>query len=177
MKMSAVNVTNIKQRIGLINRFIQEGRKDPQIRQLVSRIMTAWCGRGWCVPEKQWQAEVSAVFYWVRANVRYTLDPYSLELFQRAQRIVQLKMADCDDQVILSGAMLQTIGYPLRIVIIDTGDDSGWNHVYLHVGIPPTDPTKWISFDLTAIDQPLGWEMPSSMINKKKAFEVQGEDD
>ena len=169
--MRSVDVHTMEDRVGLINYYIQEGKRDPQIRKLVSTIISQRCGSEWCVPEKDWIAEVSAIFYWIRANVRYTLDPYDLELFQRARRSLENQTADCDDQVILAGALLQAVGYPIRIIIIGT-TASGYNHVYLAVGIPPTEPTKWIPFDLTAVTEPLVWEMPSYSFKRIRAFEM-----
>lgn len=173
-KTRLVGVNNIKERIALINFYIQEGKKDAQIRRLASRILSQKCGDEWCIPEKDWRAEVEAIFEFVRRNVRYTLDPYDLELFQRARRSLENRTADCDDQVILSGALLQAVGYPIRLVIIDTGK-GGYSHIYLHVGVPPMNPNKWIPFDLTAVNEPLGWEVPEYNIKKKRIFQVQGE--
>lgn len=171
-RMNSIKIDTIEQRVGLINYYISEGKKDAMVRRLASNILNQRCGNDWCVPEKNWEAEVSAIFYWLRNNVRYTLDPNELELFQRARRSLENRTADCDDQVILAGAILQSVGYPVRIVIIDTGSDEGWNHVYIHVGVPPMGPKKWIAFDLTATKEPLGWEMPNYAVRRKRVFEV-----
>lgn len=167
----SVDVKSVEDRVGLINYYIQQGRKDPSIRRLASRILTQRCGNSWCVEEKDWFGEVSAIFGWMRHNTRYTLDPYSLELFQKPKRAVQFGTTDCDDQTILAGSLLQSVGYPVRIVIIDTGH-GGWSHVYLHIGLPPMDPRRWISFDLTATKEQLGWEMPAQSIKRKRVFEI-----
>lgn len=175
MHIRAVQVKNLKERVGLIHYYIREGRKDVRVRQLASAIINRKCGRDWCIAEKDWYGEVRAIWDYLRQNVRYTLDPYSLELFQRARRSLELGTADCDDLVILAGSLLQVIGYPVRIVIVDTSGD-GWNHVYLSVGMPPTGPMEWIPFDLAATNKDLGWEPPASMVARKKMFEIPEED-
>lgn len=174
-RMRTVKVGKIEDRIALINHYIQEGKQDAQIRRLASGILNQRCGDQWCIPEKDWKAEVEAIFNWVRTNVRYTLDPWELELFQRARRSIENGTADCDDQVILAGALLQSVGYPLRLVVVDTGH-GGYSHIYLHVGTPPMNPKKWISFDLTATTEPFGWEVPGYTVAKKRIFQVEGED-
>jgi transglutaminase-like putative cysteine protease len=170
-RIKSVKVKNLQSRVILINFYICEGKKDVQIRQIVASIINRRCGNDWYITPKNWEGEVRAIFDYIRSNVRYTLDPYNLELFQRACCSLELKIGDCDDFVILAGAMLQTIGYPLKIVCVDTSDN-GFDHVYLRVGLPPTGPTEWISFDLTATDEDLGWESPGT----KKVFEVRDED-
>jgi transglutaminase-like putative cysteine protease len=175
--MSSVEVRTIEQRVGLVNYYIQEGVRDPLIRRVASSILNPRCGDGWCISEKDWASEVSAIFYWLRHHIRYTLDPHDLELLQRARRTLENKTADCDDLVILAGAILQVVGYPIRMVIIDTGQESGWNHIYLHVGIPPMQPHRWIPFDLAATTEPLGWEMPERAINRKRFFDVRRVDE
>jgi len=170
-RMRTVKVRDIKDRIALINYYIQEGKQDAQIRRIASAILNQRCGNEWCIPEKDWKAEVEAIFEWVRNNVRYTLDPNELELFQRARRSLENGTADCDDQVILAGALLQAVGYPLRLVVIDTGR-GGYSHIYLHVGLPPVEPRRWIAFDLTATTEPLGWEVANHQVVKKRLFQV-----
>jgi len=171
-KTRTVGVNNLKERIALINHFIQEGKKDAQIRRLASGVLSQRCGKEWCIPEKDWDAEVEAIFLWIRNNVRYTLDPWELELFQKARRSLENRTADCDDQVILAGAMLQVVGYPIRLIVVDTGK-GGYSHIYLSVGLPPLDPKKWLPFDLTATTEPLGWEVPTYTVKRKRIFQVQ----
>lgn len=170
--MREVNVRTIEQRVGLIVYMIQKRRAEPEIRAVASKILSQKCGAEWCIPEKDWTAEVSAIFYWLRHNVRYTLDPYSRDMFQSPLRALEFQTVDCDDQTILAGAILQSVGYPLHIVIIDTGK-GGWSHIYLHVGIPPMNPRRWIPFDLTNTKAPLGWEMPAGLVHRKRIFEVE----
>ncbi len=171
-KTRIVGVKNLKERVALINYFIQQGKKDAQIRQLASSILSQKCGEDWCIPEKEWESEVEAIFMYVRRNVRYTLDPWELELFQKARRSLENKTADCDDQVILAGAMLQAVGYPLRLIVVDTGK-GGYSHIYMSVGLPPMNPKKWLPFDLTATTEPLGWEVPNYSVKRKRIFEIQ----
>jgi len=77
----------------------------------------------------------------------------------------------CDDYTITMGALLQSIGYPIKLRVIQTTDADDWNHIYLAVGIPPGHPQAWMPLD-ASVDRPAGWEPPRSMIKRLKDYEV-----
>jgi len=161
----AVTVRDIDERVKLIADKIREGRYDPVVRKLAAEAV-----RG--VPARDWFGEVKAIWDFVRRNVRYTLDTYGRDFFQRARRTLQLGIGDCDDQVILMGSMLQAIGHPVLIKVIDTvGGEPGFNHVYLLTGIPPQNPVQWVPLDPT-VDRPIGWEMPSEYVRRSKIYRI-----
>ncbi len=70
-----------------------------------------------CSP-KDYLGEIQALFEWVQKNVRYTKDPYRVEVLHSARRMLELRAGDCDDMTILLAAMLEAIGHPTRLVII-----------------------------------------------------------
>lgn len=79
---------------------------------------------------------------------------------------------NCDDQVILLGAMLQSIGYPIALKVIESVDSThGWNHIYLLVGVPPSAPQRWIPLDPT-VSQPMGWELPPQYVRRSAIYYV-----
>lgn len=166
-------VRNIDERLaGVANQMMQSIR-DPRVRQLAVSIASKRCRQpnhdtgdgGWCLGERDYWGEVKAIFYWMRANVRYIRDMHSIDTFARAMRTIEARGGDCDDYTIATGALLMSIGYPVRMKTIQTRGSNDWNHIYLQVGLPPGSPTKWRTLD-ASVDQPAGWEASSSMIAK-----------
>jgi hypothetical protein len=164
-------VKNVDDRVKLIMQRIDEGSSNPVVLQTLAKIVTVRDGRGnWTIAEKDWGGELKAIWKWIRKNIRYTLDTYHRDMYQSAERTLDLKKGDCDDLVILSGAMLQAQGFPVKIEVIDTS--GSWNHIYLTVGMPPTDPKKWISFDAAATEaNKLGFEYPDNIVRRRRTYE------
>jgi len=161
----SVYVRNLNDRIRIIVEKIKEGKRDPLVRKLAADAVRN-------VAPRDWLGEVAAIFEFVRQNVRYTLDVHGLDTYQRARRTLQLGIGDCDDQVILLGAMLQSIGYPIALKVIESVDsDHGWNHIYLLVGVPPSAPQRWIPLDPT-VSQPMGWELPPQYVRRSAIYYV-----
>ena len=157
-----ISVSSLDDRIQIISKMIKAGKANPKIRELVSKIL-----HDKSVEEKDWDAEVEAVFEWVRENVRYTRDTEGLDTYTEPLKTVELAIGDCDDLSILIGSMLGAIGYPFKLKVVSmTG--AGWDHVYPLVGMPPFAPTKWIPLD-ASIELPLGSEVVSK---EHRIFEV-----
>lgn len=156
--------------MAIITELIEEGAKDEPIHRLSrTTIIGGKRGNRWIIPEKDWEAEVNAVWNWIRTNIRYTLDPYPHDTYQRARRTLELRAGDCDDLVIFAGAVLHNLGYPIKIITIDTTGD--WNHIYLQAGIPPQDPDEWVAFDAAATEEnKLGYEYPDTIVRRRKVF-------
>ncbi|MBS7615474.1 transglutaminase domain-containing protein [Candidatus Bathyarchaeota archaeon] len=166
---------NVKDRVEVIKQMIIKYREHPQIRAIASDILNKRCGDKWCIPEKDWLAEVKAVFDAVRKNVRYTRDPISKDLFVSPIRtLTQYHLGDCDDLTIVLGSILGHIGYPLKLRVIQTVGNSDYNHIYLMVGIPPFgEPKKWIAADASVTNKPLGYQAPSEVIIRKRDFPIE----
>jgi len=106
MRKRVVKVRNVDERVNLIVKQIEAGAIDPELHKAMSPLITRKNARGqWAIPEKDWEAEVKAVWKFVRDGVRYTLDPFHRDLYQRAWRTLQLGKGDCDDYVILGGSI------------------------------------------------------------------------
>lgn len=158
MKTYQVKSETIDDRISWLEAEINAGKRSERVRQIASEILTAKNEEGdWQVEERDWNAEIAGAYNYVRANVRYTRDIHDVELFQKADRTLDLKMGDCDDIAILLGSILGNIGYPIIIRVIATNGQS-FHHVYLMAGVPPHDPTKYIPLDASQ-DQAPGWEV------------------
>lgn len=159
--MIRVNSPDIDDRISWIMAEIEEGKRDPRIRALAAQILSRKSDGSWAVQERDWNAEVDAIFNFTRQNVRYTRDIHEVELFQKATRTLELKIADCDDLSILLGSLLQCVGYPVLLRVIGLGGNT-YQHIYVVVGIPPTSPTTWKPLDASQ-NQPAGWEVTENV--------------
>lgn len=174
-----VSPRNIHDRVRYIDKMIRKYREDPRIREIGAAILTKKCaGRGgkyegsWCVAEKDWYGEIDAVFSELRKRVRFTRDVISKDTYQSPKRtIAQFNIGDCDDFTISLGSVLQSVGYPLKIRIIQTVPNDDFNHVYLMVGVPPMAPRDWIAAD-ASVPEPLGFQAPSDIVIKVRDYTV-----
>lgn len=169
MKLYAVKSDDIDDRISYLEMEINEGKRLKRIRQIAGEILTAKDESGqWQIPERDWKGELAGAFNYVRNSVRYTRDIHDVELFQKADRTLELGIGDCDDLTILLGSILGNIGFPLIIRIIST-EGPVFHHVYLMAGIPPENPTEWVALDASQ-GEGIGWEVAG--IVKKQDYEV-----
>lgn len=145
-----------------IQRIIYAGIKDFYVRQKAIDILIE---RG--IKPKDYLGEINALFEWVRENVRYTKDPFRVEVLHTARRMLELRAGDCDDITILLGTMLESIGHPIRFVIVgpDVSRPRLFSHIYLEVKYKNT----WIPLDAT-MPFPMGWA-PRLFIKKIIPFD------
>jgi hypothetical protein len=129
------------------------------------------CGKGWCVPERDWWGEVKTLFGAIRKNVRYVRDIHNIDTFQSPKRTLEFGGGDCDDYSITLGAALQSIGYPVKVRIVQTHGSPDFNHIFLLVGMPPRNPGNWYSLD-ASVNKPAGWHPPRSMLTRIKDYDV-----
>jgi transglutaminase-like putative cysteine protease len=104
--------------------------------------------------------------------VRYVRDHLEKDTFVAPNKTMKLRGGDCDDQTSYLGALLRSVGYPVKLRIVQARSASTWSHIYLLVGLPPTEPTKWVPLDATMAQKGPGWEAPDSMVSRRKDFEV-----
>ena len=113
--------------------LITRGAKDFDVRQTAIGIL-----RRRDVRPKDYLGEIKALFEWVQRHVRYTRDPFRVEVLHSPRRMLELRAGDCDDMSILLGAMLEAIGHSVRLVA--DGIESaraGRVHAHLHRGPVP----------------------------------------
>ena len=147
MKVYQVRSDDIDDRVSWLESEINDGKRSQRVREIASGILTAKTESGdWQIPERDWNAEIAGAFNYVRDKVRYTRDIHDVELFQKADRTLDLQIGDCDDLAILLGSILGNIGYPLLIRVISTGAPS-FHHVFLMACVPPEDPNEWVALD------------------------------
>lgn len=133
-----------------IRELIRDGRKNPLIRSTAEAILDDAE-----VEPRDQVGEAGAIFEWVRDHFRFTSDPVNVEMLTTAEALLHETFADCDEYVILMGALLESIGRPVRIKLARKGTSGPWRHVYLEVKADDT----WIPADATHPHQPLGWEV------------------
>jgi hypothetical protein len=138
-----------KETIKHIQALIRQGVKDFYVRQKAIDILIE---SG--IQPKDYLGEINALFEWVQKSIRYTKDPFQLEVLHSARRILELRAGDCDDMTIVLGALLESVGHPIRIVI--TGPTpyrpDFFSHIYLEVFYKG----NWIPLDAT-MHFPMGW--------------------
>jgi hypothetical protein len=167
MQAIVVDSDTIEDRVGLILDEIESGKIDPYIHLLLGEILQN-------VEIRNYGAEISAIFEFVRNNVRYTRDVWNLETFQKPRRSVETGKGDCDDQAIILATLLQVAGYPVRLKLIGLGQEL--EHIYVLVGSPPQGATKWIPLDPSRPES-MGWEVPADQVHISDIFDVGIEDD
>lgn len=151
-----------KRTVEYIKALIRSGAKDFYVRQKAIDILLE---RG--VTPKDYRGEIKALYEWVQQNVRYTKDPFRVEVLHSARRMLQLRAGDCDDMTILLGAMLEAIGHPVRIVL--AGPDSLRPRLFTHVYLEAYDKGRWIPLDPT-MPYPMGWA-PRGLVKEVIAIE------
>lgn len=125
-------------------------------------------------PERAELCEVGAIFKWTLKHFRYVKDPRFLEMFKTPERIdaeisaTGMFHGDCDDVSGYLAALLSSIGYKTRFVVIAIpGKGEDYRHVYPQVYLPRA--SRWFTLEATARFHPMGWEAPSS---RRREFPV-----
>ena len=145
-----------------ITRLIRQGAKDFHVRQTAIDILLRREVR-----PKDYLGEIKALFEWVQQNVRYTRDTFRLEVLHSARRMLELRAGDCDDMAILLGAMLESIGHPVRLVL--SGPNPLKQDLFTHIYVEVFHKRRWIPLDAT-MPHPMGWA-PRTLVKKIVAVE------
>ncbi len=133
-----------------MSQLASQGKTTVRIRELSLAIVGA-------VPGKDYRGEIDRIFVWVRDNIRYTRDPVGVETVQTPSKTLDYMQGDCDDQVTLLSALLETVGIQTRFKAV--GFTPGhFQHVYLQA----RDNGEWISLDPTE-QVPWGWHPPGAV--------------
>lgn len=146
----------IRQTLKLMGDLVRKYRGNPTIYGL-ARTLTA------NVPSKSWSAEVNALFYFVRDQIRYVKDPVGYEAVQLPTTTLQVQSGDCDDKVTLLCSLLESIGHPTRFVAVKVDGQQNYSHVYCQTKIGK----DWLSLETTENWQP---GQSSNRITKRLAY-------
>ena len=134
-----------------IDEIVKKWSGDPQVRELAEKI-TSW------TEQHNTRQQAKAIFDWVRSHTRYVRDPVSTELLRTPDVIIQgivrdgFAALDCDDYVVFLGALLASLGIPVRAKKIGFSPVAGtYQHIYIEVkaanGFDQRD--DWVPLDPT----------------------------
>ena len=152
-----------------------DGAKDPAVI-FKAREITA------NVPSKDYVAEAKAVFDWVRANIKYRMDPhtppehesdenYIADMVSVPSRTLSDGQGDCDDHSTLICSLAMALGKQcaFRTVNADKVRPDQASHVYPLWGLPDG---RLIPMDTTSLSKPFGWEPKAPIAWNHKTYMV-----
>ena len=173
-KATLRDIGSLDARVKAIRGMLVKGSTDPDIRMMTARLLSKKCGANWCTAERDWEQEVRLIYDAVRKHVRYTRDPENADLFQHPFRTLQTGAGDCDCMSAVLGAMLMSVGYTVRLRVIQSIEAKDWNHIYVLVGMPPGDPEgmTWVPLDASVPGVKPGWQPPKEQITRYRDFKV-----
>lgn len=109
--------------------------------------------------EKDDIAEISAIFHFVRDQIRYVRDIYGVETLAIPTKTLELGQGDCDDKAVLLASLLEAIGYHTQFKLAGYHGKE-FEHVYVYAAgneielhLDPTEP------------EDMGWEAPNPTIS------------
>lgn len=169
-------VNNLDERLAQIIELANQGKFDPEViawtrKELTKKCGNGWNGEQWCVPEKNTEAEIMAIFRALRRDTRYTSDILGADTYMHPRVTTRLQSADCDDFSSKGCAALMSVGIPCRFKVIQTKQSSTPDHIFIQAGTPKNGPKKWISLD-ASVPMPPGWEAPASMVSREWIYPV-----
>ena len=135
-----------------LSRMLSEGMTDPSVRESAFRAST------------DSQDPITSVFQWMKQHTKYVPDPDNAELFTSPRRMIEkinsdgVAGEDCDGLALLTAAMLGSIGYKVRIALLDTDFDDDLDHAICQVY--DENLRQWINVDSSSTN-PIGWEVSS----------------
>lgn len=124
--------------ISAIQFVIEQFGRDPRIRAATLPLLTSRINN-------DVKSHANTVAHFVMSKMVYLADPDGGEFIQTPLVLLNtigkngVAYGDCDDHVVLLGAMLTSIGIPARAVAVKLHGSDYYNHVvieYLHNGAP-----------------------------------------
>jgi transglutaminase-like putative cysteine protease len=130
--------------------MIDDGANDPLVHELAAHIIAP-------IDARDAAGEAAMLLSWVQTKIRYT--PERVETFQSARYTLEHGFGDCDDLVVVLGALLESIVIPTQLEVLGWTEDGVFDcrHIFLRVGLPPRAPTEWVAAEPT-LPVPFGWE-------------------
>lgn len=129
-------------------RLATQAKTSIPIRELALQIVGV-------VPGKHFRAEMDRIFVWVRDRIRYTRDVFGVETVQTPEKTLEYRQGDCDDQVTLLAALLESVGIEARFKAVGFVPGS-----FKHVFLEARDNGNWIAMD-PIMQVPFGWAPPN----------------
>jgi len=133
--------TGTAKTVSLIRALIDQGAKDPAIRELAASIALS----GDTDLEK-----VLSLHDFVKSRMMYLRDPVNAEYLGGARYHLDsfyrrgFASGDCDDHTIFLGSLLESVGYPVRLVTTRQKPGFGpYDHIYLETYVGG----RWVPLD------------------------------
>ena len=145
--ITSINNANLPDVKREMSRMLQESTSDPTVRKLAESII-----------EGANTDQISAIYEFVKDNYGYLPDPYDKELFIHPRKFAQdyfddiSRRGDCDDQSLLVASLLSSIGYKVRIALLNTAGVE-FDHAVAQVWV---EELGWVNLDTTS-KRPQGW--------------------
>ena len=107
------------------------------------------------------------IYLYVRDNIKFIDDIENVETLQYPDITIKNGFGDCDDMVILEGALYRSIGYPIALIVIQMTGNDDYNHIYMAVYTND----GWKICDATNKEGIFNWEIsPDGYIKRKIIF-------
>ncbi len=109
--------------------------------------------------QKDFRAEVRALWKFVRDNIRYVRDIRGVETIQMPDITLEMGQGDCDDKSVLLAAMLESLGHPTRFKAL-AFEPGRYSHVLIETKIGGAG--AWVPLETTE-PVPFGWQPPDAL--------------
>lgn len=156
----------IYQSVGKIRGAVQYSliEKKQRIRRRAESILRN-------IPESNPKMEIDALYDWAKNRSHYVKDPRGVEYVKSPElsddEISRYGsfLGDCDDSAAYVAALLKSVGYRVRLVIISDKrlKRPVYNHIFTTVFNPKTK--QWSPVDCTVKNKPTGWKPPTQRIS------------
>ena len=81
-------VKSLEQRVEILQGLVRDGVRDPRAREIATKLVAT-------APDRDEGTEIFRIFWFVKANVRYTHDIHGIDTYQSALRTLEFGGGDC----------------------------------------------------------------------------------
>lgn len=152
-------VAGVETTVRAMRDMVRAGKVDPRVRHAALSIVHL-------TPPKMHLHEARAVFEWVRDCITYRRDIHDVETLCAPWVTLATQVGDCDDQVTLLCALLESIGLPTRFVLTAHHAPGELEHVTAEVFADDA----WHAMDPTE-PVPFGWAPPDALTVARERVE------
>ena len=128
--------------IGALQFVVEQFGRDPWIRQFAIQLLSSR-------RNNDVQGHARVLIQWVKSHMIYLADPDGAEFIQTPTVLLNVIAAkgtaygDCDDHVVLLGALLTAIGIPARAAAVKLYGSEYYNHVIIEYQVNG----EWVTCD------------------------------
>lgn len=150
---TGLDIAGLRDTIHILKTAVNRFDHDPTVRSAAQRITAA-------IPNHDDTGQIAAIYHWLLTYVAFRKDPSQKELIESPAKILRKVESgqpvgiDCDDFVVLAGALLQALGHDVRFAIEGTQQAGIFEHIHLEVYDESAG--QWYAFDPALSNAPLG---------------------